>query len=80
MLDISVNVHAHAALTFAGMNHEGNCKSVVIGSDGYPDVTFFLRREHAVQIRDHFTALVAAWPEPAPDDLMIGDIEDREEA
>ena len=60
MMDISVNVHCREPLKFTGMVHS-DCISVVIGSEGYPDVTFFLNREHAVQIRDHFTSLVDEW-------------------
>lgn len=62
-MEISINVHVQEGppLRFSGMDHGADCKSVVIGGDGYPDVTFFLNREHAIQIRDHFAALVEAW-------------------
>ena len=61
-MDISINVHVREEpLRFSGMDHGADCKSVVIGGDGYPDMTLFLRREHAIQIRDHFAALVEAW-------------------
>ena len=62
-MEISINVHVEEgpSLRFSGMDHGADCKSVVIGGDGYPDVTFFLHREHAIQMRDHFAALVEAW-------------------
>ena len=62
MLDISINCHMRDGdvLVFTGMDH-GDCKSVVIGAEGYPDIMLFLQRAHAVQIRDHFTALVESW-------------------
>ena len=62
-MEISINVHVQEGppLRFSGMDHGADCKSVVIAGDGYPDVTFFLNREHAIQIRDHFAALVEAW-------------------
>ena len=61
-MDISITVHVQEEpLRFSGMDHGDGCKSVVIGGDGYPDVTLFLHREHAIQIRDHFAALVEAW-------------------
>ena len=65
-MEISINVHVQEGppLRFSGMDHGADCKSVVIGGDGYPDVTFFLNREHAIQIRDHFAALVEAWEPP----------------
>ena len=61
-MEISIIVHVEGPpLRFSGMDHGAGCKSVVIGGDGYPDVTLFLRREHAIQIRDHFAVLVEAW-------------------
>ena len=61
-MDISINAHVREEpLRFSGMDHGAGCKSVVIGGLGYPEVTFFMRLEHAIQIRDHFAALVEAW-------------------
>jgi hypothetical protein len=62
MLDISINCHMHDGdvLVFTGIDH-GDCKSVRIAAGGYPHIALFLQRAHAVQIRDHFAALVESW-------------------